>query len=197
MYRTYLLCLAIAPIYYDKDGIPQLEYCMSDNYYQILGIQEKAEDIVVRAAYRALAQRYHPDKSDLPKAIATQKMALIQEAYEVLSDPTKRAQYDALGRPSRSNTKSPGAGFTTPPTARPINDLDAQAWELLVHSYPQLRQNFSQIEKKNIHLANTYKNLLLEFVSEKMVSKMVQKITDQMHDYVDAENLPPKKQKAK
>ena len=50
----------------------------SMNLYEILGVSPQAEDIVIRAAYRALAQRYHPDKSDEPKEAAALRMRSIQ-----------------------------------------------------------------------------------------------------------------------
>ena len=64
------------------------------DYYRTLGILDDAEDIIVRAAYRALAQRYHPDKWGGDQSDATKRMAEINEAYGVLSDPIKRTQYD-------------------------------------------------------------------------------------------------------
>jgi DnaJ-class molecular chaperone len=65
------------------------------NYYKILGVLDDAEDIIIRAAYKALAQRYHPDKWTGDKNSATQKMAEINEAYEILSDSAKRKNYDS------------------------------------------------------------------------------------------------------
>jgi curved DNA-binding protein CbpA len=68
---------------------------MSKDYYRILGVLDDAEDIVIRAAYKALAQRYHPDKWTGNKDEANKRMSEINEAYGVLSDPVKRKQYDA------------------------------------------------------------------------------------------------------
>src|SRR4030065_2743476 len=70
---------------------------MNDNkdYYAILGVTPFAEDIVIRAAYKALAQRYHPDRYDGSKNEATLKMAEINEAYSILSNFNKRREYDA------------------------------------------------------------------------------------------------------
>jgi DnaJ-class molecular chaperone len=64
------------------------------NYYKILGVMDDAEDIVIRAAYKALAQRYHPDKWQGDEDSANRKMSDINEAYGVLSDKAKRATYD-------------------------------------------------------------------------------------------------------
>jgi curved DNA-binding protein CbpA len=62
------------------------------DYYSILQINPDASLEEVRASYRRLALRTHPDKSEVPQA--TQRMQLVNEAYEVLSSPEKRAQYD-------------------------------------------------------------------------------------------------------
>jgi curved DNA-binding protein CbpA len=67
---------------------------MTKDYYRILGVLDDAEDIVIRAAYKALAQRYHPDKWIGNKNEANLRMAEINEAYDILSDTTKRKKYD-------------------------------------------------------------------------------------------------------
>ena len=64
------------------------------DYYQVLGVLSDAEQIVVTAAYRALASTYHPDKWKGDKDIATRRMAEINVAYSILGDAEKRAAYD-------------------------------------------------------------------------------------------------------
>ena len=64
-------------------------------YYQILGVSEDAEDIVIRAAYKVLAQKYHPDRWKSSPEEATKKMSEINVAYETLSDPRKKEAYDS------------------------------------------------------------------------------------------------------
>lgn len=68
---------------------------MSKDYYRVLGVLDDAEDIVIKAAYKALAQRYHPDKWVGDKTEANRRMTEINEAYGVLSDPVKRKAYDS------------------------------------------------------------------------------------------------------
>ncbi|WP_145979564.1 DnaJ domain-containing protein [Ramlibacter tataouinensis] len=64
-------------------------------YYDILQVSRRARPEGVRAAYRRLAQRYHPDK--MPgNADAQRVMAALNEAYAVLSDPQQRARYDQV-----------------------------------------------------------------------------------------------------
>ncbi|MEZ4738623.1 MAG: DnaJ domain-containing protein [Flavobacteriales bacterium] len=60
--------------------------------YRVLGLTHTADTLSVRNAYRALAKRYHPDVSTLPDA--EERFVRITEAYEILSDPIKRARYD-------------------------------------------------------------------------------------------------------
>ena len=66
------------------------------DYYKTLGVNKKATDKEIKSAFRKLARKYHPDVNpNNPQAEARFKD--INEAYEVLSDPEKRAKYDQLG----------------------------------------------------------------------------------------------------
>ncbi len=66
---------------------------MSTDYYKILGVEKGAPDDEIKRAYRKLAHQYHPDK----KTGDEKKFKELNEAYQVLSDPKKRAQYDQFG----------------------------------------------------------------------------------------------------
>jgi len=65
------------------------------DYYETLGVERNSDDAVMKKAFRKLAQKYHPDVNSSPEAEATFKE--INEAYQVLSDPQKRAVYDRYG----------------------------------------------------------------------------------------------------
>lgn len=66
------------------------------DYYRILGVDRQAKDDQIKRAYRKLAMKYHPDRNPGDKQ-AEEKFKEINEAYQVLSDPQKRARYDQLG----------------------------------------------------------------------------------------------------
>src|ERR1700678_3097447 len=79
------------------------------DYYETLGVPRTASDADIKKSFRKLAREFHPDVAK-DKKRAEEKFKEINEAYEVLSDSTKRKKYDELG----ANWKS-GAEFRPPP----------------------------------------------------------------------------------
>ena len=69
---------------------------MANDYYQTLGVSKTASADEIKKAYRKLAVKYHPDKNPGDKS-AEEKFKQVSEAYDVLSDPKKRKQYDQQG----------------------------------------------------------------------------------------------------
>ncbi|MFZ2449537.1 MAG: molecular chaperone DnaJ [Methylovulum miyakonense] len=68
-----------------------------EDFYKVLGIERNASDAEIKKKYRSLAMKFHPDRNaDAPEA-AEAKFKQVKEAYEVLSDPKKRAAYDQFG----------------------------------------------------------------------------------------------------
>jgi len=78
---------------------------MAKNYYKILGVSKEASDDEIKKSYRKLAHKHHPDKTGGDEV----KFKEINEAYQVLSDKTKRQQYDQFGQ---TFDQARGGGFS-------------------------------------------------------------------------------------
>src|SRR5580692_8770826 len=76
------------------------------DYYQILGVQKTASEDEIKKAFRKLAQKYHPDKKGGDEA----KFKEASEAYAVLSDKKKRAEYDTYGKTFAGGAPQGGFG---------------------------------------------------------------------------------------
>ena len=79
------------------------------DYYEILNVEKNASDEEIKRAYRSLAKKHHPDLNP-NNAEAEQLFKEVSNAYEVLSDPTKRSNYDRYGH-AGVNGQAGGAGF--------------------------------------------------------------------------------------
>ena len=79
------------------------------DYYEVLGVSKNASAAEIKKAYRKMAIKYHPDKNPDDKS-AEEKFKVAAEAYEVLSDPDKKARYDQFGHQAFEGAGGFGGG---------------------------------------------------------------------------------------
>ena len=102
------------------------------DYYEVLGVPRTATADEIKAAFRKLARRHHPDLATAAdREQASERFKAINEAYEVLRDPGKRAKYDELGEHWKSGmdfTPPPGGGAARTPGGGPAGGFEAGEW---------------------------------------------------------------------
>ena len=126
------------------------------NFYQILGVTQDAEDFVIRAAYKALAQRYHPDKYQGSSDEAIAKMHLINEAYGILSDTQKRKIYDDELKNSSNNQSSKHEN-----QKEIVSETEMQ-WAVVIEFHEDIAKSFSRLKVFSDDLAEQFKLEILE-----------------------------------
>lgn len=111
---------------------------VQQDYYAALGVSPAATAAEIKKAYRRLARQYHPDAPEAPRSTSL-LFRLVQEAYEVLSDPKKRLLYDQERR-YRTGQASPLTLKTTPSHTH-LSLLDEkQAFYLLLELFPSAEE---------------------------------------------------------
>jgi len=91
------------------------------DYYSVLGVERDASEADIKRAYRGLARKFHPDVAE-DKSMAEVRFKEINEAYEILSDPQKRQQYDRFGTVANGAGPAPG-GFGGFSSGEGISDI--------------------------------------------------------------------------
>lgn len=145
------------------------------DYYAVLGVTMQAEDIVIRAAYKALAQRYHPDRFKGPVDEAHRRMAEINEAYGVLSDATRRKTFDAEYQQAGGNKGDFDAGDEAADAGGQQLDQD---WALALDYYPDLATLEATLLQTSKSLGFTFRLIM---ITEKQF-KHRQQIATAIHD---------------
>ena len=130
-------------------------------YYQMLGLLVTAEDLVIRAAYRSLSNKYHPDKWTGDKEIAHVRMSEINAAYETLGDSKRRQRYDdelrKLGKyDDAADIDNNNSDFEG------LYSEHSDAWDVALQFFPNLNGLYEQLRTINSSLAYTFKTILIE-----------------------------------
>lgn len=130
------------------------------DYYAALGVLPSAENAVIRAVYRALAQRYHPDKVDGSREEATRRMAEINAAYEVLSNKEARNAYD-LARGTRAKPGDEYFGERAADAPPGFDPLD-QDWRIARKYYPDRQTLQARLRKFSWRVEYSFRAHVLE-----------------------------------
>jgi len=114
------------------------------DHYAVLGVTKSATPDEIKKAYRKLASQHHPDKGG-----DTAKFQQLQEAYAILSDPEKKAQYD---NPSHQGFRTPPGGFQWNVHGLDLNDLFGQMFDNQRGPFgPQMR-NRQQVLRTTVQI---------------------------------------------
>ena len=128
---------------------------LNKDYYKILGVLDDAEDIVIKAAYRALAQKYHPDKFQGSAKTAKDRMQEINEAYGILSDSVERKKYDG------SRKKQEYEQDDSKDTKDLLKTLEKD-WRDAIEFFPDLEDLAQSLSIYSKQLEYTFKVLVIE-----------------------------------
>ena len=141
------------------------------NHYEVLQVLRSAEQEVIKAAYRILARRYHPDSFDGDKAFANAKMQAINAAYEVLGDSARRADYD----------RDCGAANADDSFSCEVDDKDTdfkQRWQIASKYCSDADEGYRYLEKLSPRLAFSFASFLLETQNFDQCNKVIRKFQD-------------------
>lgn len=131
------------------------------DHYATLGVLPEAERIVIVAAYRALAQRYHPDRSSEDPVDAHRRMSEINEAYRVLGNEKLRTEYDATRRKDeRADYRSAESEESNEAFGSALNELEGR-WSVATEIFSDLTALRDSLAKISTSLAFGFVTILL------------------------------------
>lgn len=132
-----------------------------EDLYSYLGVLPEAEPVVIAAAYRALASKYHPDRWTGDPAVAHERMAHANRAHEVLRDPQRRAQYDAARKKNRQSASFNRQEEEETAFEQAMATLE-ERWTVAVSVMPDLAQMRRELTRTSHQLAFAFVTTLLE-----------------------------------
>ncbi|KAK4474564.1 hypothetical protein MN116_001707 [Schistosoma mekongi] len=160
-------------------------------YYKVLGLTQTATDEEVRRAYRRLALKWHPDKNPTNLTEAEKKFKEISAAYEILSDPQKRAVYDRHGKDGLNRTH---VKTTKPTSARrrhtasgtyfsedPFDTSDFFPFNDFGFTFRDPEDVFREFFSKHVNMMNAFMNTSGLFRSHSRLHNIFDHNCDQGH----------------
>lgn len=108
-----LFSVAVITSSSQQNSISTTATLAAQDYYKILGVSKNSSAKEIKKAYYQLAKKYHPD-TNKGDPNASKKFQEVSEAYEILSDDTKRKEYDTYGTTTEQMNRNGGAGGAGP-----------------------------------------------------------------------------------
>lgn len=130
--------------------------------YFVLGVLPDAEDVVIAAAYRALAKRYHPDQWKGDPSVAHQRMTELNKAYAILGDTKSRTEYDKTRSKSRQPDFTSDTDDDQSQAFTSALDEVEDRWKTACSIYPDLAEHRSRLARISTSQAFAYVTTLLE-----------------------------------
>ena len=129
----------------------------SKDYFAVLGLSPHADPDVVKAAYRALAKKYHPDRQPDGETAVRDKFHELQEAYELLRDEQQRRHYISLRERAEQRHKEAAAHHARPVMLLRLDDR----WEHLVREFPDTARDHARFCMISPRLGQQFKLTIL------------------------------------
>ena len=145
------------------------------DYYSILGCAPDADQTVIQAAYRALSKKHHPDVNKGSQE-SKERFQEIQEAYEILSDPTKRAYYDSMRSGVSGHEYAPGDSF--PDDANLMSDELRKRWEVIEEYFSDVNDLAMRLGEISPNLKLIFQLILLENRKFNLAKSLADEIED-------------------
>ena len=155
------------------------------DYYAILGVHPTAEIAVIEAAYKALAKRYHPDVNKDNPEDTLRRMQEINEAYEVLSNTTKRKEYDDL---KGSGTQEAEDFFRGEEDVEPEYDPLDEDWKVALEYFPELEEYLNKLRRISWKLGYGFKAYIVETKNYEIGAKIYTQMYEEFIERYFGEN---------
>ena len=155
------------------------------DYYAILGVHPTAEIAVIEAAYKALAKRYHPDVNKDNPEDTLRRMQEINETYEVLSNTTKRKEYDDL---KGSGTQEAEDFFRGEEDVEPEYDPLDEDWKVALEYYPELEEYLNKLRRISWKLGYGFKAYIVETKNYEIGAKIYTQMYEEFIERYFGEN---------
>jgi curved DNA-binding protein CbpA len=130
---------------------------LSKDYFAVLGVTPQADPTVLKAAYRALAKKYHPDRQPDCDGVAKEKFQELQEAYELLSDEQRLSRYLLSRTRLQEQRAASSAREQRPSVCLQLDDR----WDHLVREYPELGRHHARFCLVSQKLGRQFKLIIL------------------------------------